>query len=163
MLFWNSLAFFMGQQMLAIWSLVPLPFVNPACTSESSQFTYCLSLPWRILSITLLACEMSAVVWQLDHSLALPFFGIGMNFPDGSVGKESTCNAGDTGDMGLIPGLGRSPGGWHGNSLQYPCLENPMNRGAWGVQSTGLQRIRHNLATDRLSFTYIYYFSHNSF
>ena len=45
----------MIQQMLAIWSLVPLPFLNPAWISGSSQFTYCWSLTWRILSITLLA------------------------------------------------------------------------------------------------------------
>ena len=45
--------------------------------------------------------------------------------------EESTCNAGDTGDKGSIPGLGRSPGGGHGNPLQYSCLENPMDRGAW--------------------------------
>ena len=43
-------------------------------------------------------------------------------FPGGSDGKESTCEAGD---LGLVPGLGRSPGGGHGNPLQYPCLENP--------------------------------------
>ena len=53
-------------------------FLNPACTSESSQFTYCLSLTWRILSITLLACEISTIVWEFEHSLALPIFGIGM-------------------------------------------------------------------------------------
>ena len=47
-------------------------------TSVSSHFTYCRSLAWRILSITLLACEMSATVQQFEHSLALPFFGIGM-------------------------------------------------------------------------------------
>ena len=51
MFFWNSLAFSMIQQMLAIWSLVPLPFLKPAWTSGSSQFTYCCSLAWRILSI----------------------------------------------------------------------------------------------------------------
>ena len=45
--------------------------------------------------------------------------------------KESTCNAGDTGDMGLIPGSGRSLGGGNDNPLQYSCLENPMDRGAW--------------------------------
>ena len=61
--FWNSLAFSMIQQMLAIWSLVPLPFLKPAWTSGSSRFTYCWSLAWRILSMTLLACEMSAIVW----------------------------------------------------------------------------------------------------
>ena len=60
---WNSLALSMIQQMLAIWSLVPLPFQNPACTFGSSQFTYCWSLAWRILSITLLACEMRAILW----------------------------------------------------------------------------------------------------
>ena len=52
----------MIQQMLAIWSLVPLPFLQPAWTSGSSQFTYCWSLAWRILSMTLLACEMGAIV-----------------------------------------------------------------------------------------------------
>ena len=51
-------------------------------------------------------------------------FGI-IVFSGGSVGKESACNAGDTGDSGSIPGLGRSPGGGYGNPLQYSCLENP--------------------------------------
>ena len=49
-------------------------------------------------------------------------------FPGSSNGKESACNAGD---LGLIPGLGRSPGEGNGNPLQYLCLENPMDRGAW--------------------------------
>ena len=61
--------------MLATWSLVPLSFLKPAWTS---WFTYCWSLDWRILNITFLACEMSAIVRQFEHSLALPFFGIGM-------------------------------------------------------------------------------------
>ena len=78
MFFWNSVAFLMIQQMLAVWSLFPLPFLNPAWTSESSRFTYCWILAWRILSITLLVCEMSIIVWLFEHSLALPFFGIGM-------------------------------------------------------------------------------------
>ena len=56
MFFWNSLTFSVIQQMLAIWSLVPLPFLNPAWTSGSSWFMYCWSLAWRILSITLLVC-----------------------------------------------------------------------------------------------------------
>ena len=49
-------------------------------------------------------------------------------FPDGSDGKASACNAGD---LGSIPGLGRSPGEGNGNPLQYSCLENPMDGGAW--------------------------------
>ena len=54
-----------------------------------------------------------------------------IDFPDDSVGKKYACNAGDTGDTGSIPGSGRSPGGGNGNLLQYSCLENPMDRGAW--------------------------------
>ena len=68
----------MVQQMLAIWSLVPLPFLKPALISGSSRFMYCWSLAWRILSITLLACVMSASVGQFEHSLGLPFFEVGM-------------------------------------------------------------------------------------
>ena len=61
------------------------------------------------------------------HALAQS--GITVSFsPCGSAGKESTHNVGD---LCLIPGLGRSPGGGHGNPLQYSCLENPVNRGAW--------------------------------
>ena len=78
MFFWNSLAFSMIQSMLVIWSLVPLPFLNAAWTSGSSQFMCCWSLAWRILSVTLLTCEMSAIVQLFEYSLALPFFGIGM-------------------------------------------------------------------------------------
>ena len=76
--FWNSLALSMIQRMLAIWSLVPPPFLNPAWISGSSRFTYWWCLAWRILSITLLACEMSAIVSYSEHSLALPFLGVGM-------------------------------------------------------------------------------------
>ena len=49
-------------------------------------------------------------------------------FPGSSADEESACNVGD---LGLIPGSGRSPGEGHGNPLQYSCLENPMDRGAW--------------------------------
>ena len=52
-------------------------------------------------------------------------------FPGGSVGKESACNAGDTGDMGLIHGLERSPREGNDNPLQYSCLQNLMDRGTW--------------------------------
>ena len=53
-----------------------------------------------------------------------------VGFLGGSVGEESACSAGDKGDVGLIPRWGRSPGGGHGNPLQYSYLESPMNRGA---------------------------------
>ena len=49
----------------------------------------------------------------------------------------------ETGDVGLIPGSGKSPEG-HGNPLQYSCLENPMDRGAWQLQFKELQKVGHN-------------------
>ena len=57
------------------------------------------------------------------------------------VVKNLPANAGEVGDVGLIPGSGRSPGGGHGKPLQYSCLENPMDRGAWWA--TELRRVRH--------------------
>ena len=70
--------FFYDPVILAIWSLVPLPFRNPASASGSSRFMYCWSLAWRILSITLLSRETSTTVWSFEYYSALPFFGIGM-------------------------------------------------------------------------------------
>ena len=55
-------------------------------------------------------------------------------------GKESACNAGDMRDAGLIPKLGRSPREGNGNPLQYSCLENPMDRGAWGATVRGITK-----------------------
>ena len=54
-----------------------------------------------------------------------------LGFPGGSVVKNSPANAGNARDIGLIPGLGGSPGEGSGNSLQYSCLENSMDREAW--------------------------------
>ena len=54
-----------------------------------------------------------------------------MGFPGGSVVKNLPANARRLGDAGLIPGLGRSPGGGHGTPLQYFCLENPTDRESW--------------------------------
>ena len=60
-----------------------------------------------------------------------PNIGHRKGFPDVSAGKESTCNVQEARDAGLIPGSRRSSGGGHGNPLQYSCLENSMDRGAW--------------------------------
>ena len=79
-----------------------------------------------------------------------------MYFPGGSDGKESTCNAGN---LGSIPGLGRSPGGGHGNPLQYSCLENPMDREAyspWGLKEW-------NTLSDYAHSTYNEWFKENYF
>ena len=71
MFFRNSFAFSMIQWRLAIWSLVPLPFLKSNCTSGTSQFTYCWSLAWRILIITLLAYAVCLVA-QLCPTLCEP-------------------------------------------------------------------------------------------
>ena len=65
-----------------------------------------------------------------------------VGFPGGSDGKESTCNVGD---LGLIPELGRSPGGGHGNPLQYSCLqESPWIEEPSRLKSLGSQTVGHN-------------------
>ena len=64
-------------------------------------------------------------------------------FPGSSASKESTCNAGD---LGSISGWGRSPGGEHGDPLQYSCLENPMDREAWWATVFGVARSQTQLS-----------------
>ena len=58
--------------------------------------------------------------------------------------KNLLASAGDIRDLGSVPGLGRSPGGGYGNPLQYSCLENPMDTGAWWATVHGVARVRHN-------------------
>ena len=71
--FWNFLALSMIQKMLAIWSLVPLPFLKPAWWSGSLQFMYCWSMAWRILSITLLACAEKAMAYSSTLAWKIPW------------------------------------------------------------------------------------------
>ena len=58
--------------------------------------------------------------------------------------KSTFDNAGDTRDAALIPGMGSSPGAGNGNPLQYSCLGNPMDRGAWRATVHGVTRVRHD-------------------
>ena len=95
--------------------------------------------------------------WKVrDYDLAVlskhtAFLGL----PDGSAGNESACNAGNT---GLIPGLGRSPGEVNGNPLQYSCLENPTNRGAWRATVHGVSKNQTWLSTTH-STSWLYQFT----
>ena len=75
------------------------------------------------------------VYWRFSHFTLLVMYN--SIFPGGSHGKESACNAGD---LGLISGLGRSPGEGNGYPLQYSCLENPIDRGAWWTTVHGVAR-----------------------
>ena len=70
-----------------------------------------------------------------EHICLYKLFLIALGFPHSSVGKEYICNAGD---LGSIPGLGRSPGEGNGNLLQYSCLENSMDGGAWQATDHGI-------------------------
>ena len=76
-----------------------------------------------------------ASIFVIIHILQCP-----VGLPWRLSGKESTCNAEDAGDVGLIPGLGRFPGGGHDNTLPYSCLENPMDRGAWWAMVCGVSK-----------------------
>ena len=77
---------------------------------------------------------MSLILNQAETDFSL-------GFPGGPDSKESACNAGD---LGLIPGSGRSPGGGNGYLLQYSYLGNPMDRGAWRATVMGSQKVRHD-------------------
>ena len=63
------------------------------------------------------------------------------SFPGGSHGEESTCNAGD---LGSVPGSGRSSGEGNGSLLKFCCLENPIDRGTWQAIVRGFERVRHD-------------------
>ena len=77
--------------------------------------------------------------WQDRSGSRKPTVREAAGFPGGSDRKESACNAGD---VGLIPGSGRSPGGGRGNPLQYSCLGNSMDRGAWRGTVHGVTKRR---------------------
>ena len=72
-----------------------------------------------------------------------------MGFPGGSMGKNQPANTGGTRDLHLILGLGRSPGVGNSNSLQYSCVENSMDRGAWQATVHGAEKSQTRLSTHR--------------
>ena len=99
----------------------PLTTATMATSSASPEWTQFVGM----------ALERVSALFQEEGFLLLL---------NGSNGKESACNAGDTGDAGSIPGSGRSPGEEHGNPFQYSCLENPMDRGAWWATVLGVTK-----------------------
>ena len=88
-----------------------------------------------------------------ERSLLSKFLG----FPNGSGGKESACNARNLGDADSVPGWGRSPGGGHGNPLQYSCQEIPMDRGVWQATVYGGKESDTAEATEHSMFLYKQY------
>ena len=75
-----------------------------------------------------------------------------MGFPGGSDSKESACSPGDP---GLIPGSGRSPGEENVKPLQYSCLENPVDRGAWQATAHGVAKSQARLSSFILTFIFL--------
>ena len=80
----------------------------------------------------MLSNEFQQSVGKAQSTLHIsnPGLGVYPGLPPWLSSKESACNAGDAGDLGSIPGSGRSPGGGNGNPLQYSCLENLLDKGA---------------------------------
>ena len=115
------------------------------------QFDYWIGqIPWRRERLP------TPVFWPEEfHRLCSPWgckesemterlsLSISLSFPSGSYSKESACNAGD---LGSVPGLRNSSGEGNGNPLQYSCLENSMDRGAWQATVHGAQRVRQWLS-----------------
>ena len=81
----------------------------------------------EFITFSVLVSRVYKVIWIISD----------LNFTGGSDNKESVC---DEGDSGLIPGLGRFPGEGNGNPLQYSCLENPMDGGAWWATAHGVTK-----------------------
>ena len=112
-------------------SLQPLPwqhFQRPFSSSSTLLYSCRLSLFSFLLSLSpSFLCNVNMRRMFTETS----------GFPGGSDSKESACN---TEDPGLIPGSGRSPGEGNGNPLQYPCLENPKDRGAWWAAVCGVTK-----------------------
>ena len=88
------------------------------------------------MALDLLDAPIKQNILRLTHTFYIYVYPY-MGFPGGSEDKASACNAGDPGS---IPGLGRSPGEGNGNPLQYSCLENPMDRGAWRATVHGVTK-----------------------
>ena len=128
----------MGILQARILNIVAQLVKNPPAMQE----TWVQSLGWEDLLEK--AKVPTPVFWPGEfHGVEKSWTRLG-NFQTSLVSqkiKESACNEGD---LGLIPELERSPGGGHGNPLQYSCLENPMTEEPSGLQSIGLQRVRYD-------------------
>ena len=113
----------------------------------NSSFLYCFSKQ-KLKHLLQSEYTVKCIIFPIYnyHLLAnivanSPVYNHRNGFPGGSDGKESAC---DMEDLSSIPGLKRSPGEGHGNPLQYSCLENPMDRGAWLATVNRSRRVRHD-------------------
>ena len=124
--------------------IISLPFCSEANWRKCSAFK---GLSWlgqaQQATLPFVISHKGTVVWCLIK-VTLKRKGIIQRLSHSSVSKESACTAGD---LGSFSGLGRCPGEGNGNSLQYSCLENPMDRGAWWAKVHGVTRVGHDWPT----------------
>ena len=135
---WNSCRIFVGK-------LGSIPGLGRSPRGGNSYPLQCSDLE------NSMDCVVHGVIKRQKRLRDFQFLYFGALPTGSSVGKESACSARD---LGSIPGSGRSPGERNGYPLQYPCLENPMDRGPGGVQSTGSQRVGHDWVTNTFTFWY---------
>ena len=107
--------------------------------SPFNEYSGLISFRMDWLALLVVQGTLKSLLQHRDR-LPTPVF---VGFPGGSDGKESAYNLGD---LDLIPALGRSLGGGHGDPLQYPYLENPMDRGAWRATVHGVTKIQTQLS-----------------
>ena len=122
---------------------------------------HCLNQSWHSVTVHEMqawALQLFILLWMAPFSLPPGVFALNpisltlkdnssfMGFPGGTVVKYLSANGVDARDADLIPGSGRSPGGGNGNPLQYSCLENPMDSGAWWATVHRPHRVGHDEA-----------------
>ena len=131
---------FSGTQLLIF-----LPLCGPlGVTSGHCELSFPLNFQNKC-NLLLVLCSYLQINDALFPFCMCPLPARG--FPGGTNGKNSPANAGDVRDVGSIPGSGRSPGGGNGNPLQYSCLGNPMDKGAWWATVHGAAKSQTQLST----------------
>ena len=125
--------------LLMSWLSHLLLLQNSSWSAVLESSTLCWSV-WESASV-----NRRWVLQGKDHILFIFVPVRYRNFPGGSTVKNLPANEGDVGDLGPVPGLGRSPGGGHGHPLQFSCLENPKDRGAWWAMAHGVAKSRTRL------------------
>ena len=114
-------------------------FLQPYLVSAAPSLHPSISWAQLSMHIIVLSTHPHLSCW----TMILPKQGQVVRLPGWLNSKESTCNAEDVGDaVGLIPGSGRSPGGGHGNPVQYSCLETPMDGRDWRVHRVAQSQTR---------------------
>ena len=131
-------------------SVLPIRWPKYWSFSISPSNEYSGLISFRINWLDLLAIQGT-----LKSLLQYQFFStqISLDFSGGSDGKASACNAGD---LGLITGMGRSPGEGNGNPLQYSCLKNSMDGGAWQATAHVVAKVQTRLSNFTFTFSFLY-------